>query len=278
LRRTTSGDKMGPGTAWQPSRSPASVDVGAARELSLAAGDWLLLQANAKVGAQDFTNGERVQVRGVSQGLVLLKDGRTLPPSYRTFTHGYAVTSHAAQSKTVNQVVFVASSRSFAAVSQESFYVGISRARDRAQVFTDDAELLGRRVQETHTRKAAVELAGLHEALQKHGLFRPPDKQKAQHETTSERIGEGRAFREVRALRAVRALRSMRVETTQRLAKMAEDLKRWISQRVGLAEDQKQVESLTPRISREQTLRQRLMVDPLRQRPDGPRQSRGHSI
>jgi hypothetical protein len=238
-----------------------------------------LLQANAKIGAQDFTNGERVQVRGVSQGLVLLKDGRTLPASYRTFTHGYAVTSHAAQSKTVDQVVFVASSRSFAAVSQESFYVGISRARDRAQVFTDDAELLGRRVQETHTRKAAVELAGLHETLQKHGLFRPPDKQKAQqHETAGEHSDEGRAFREVRAMRAVRALRSMRVETTQRLAKMAEDLKRWISQRVGRSEDQKQGVSLTPRMTREQTLRQRLMVDLPRQRPDGPRQSRGHSI
>jgi hypothetical protein len=85
-------------------------------------------------------------------------------------------------------------------------------------------------------------------------------------------------FREVRAMRAVRALRSMRVETTQRLAKMAEDLKRWISQRVGRSEDQKQGESLTPRMTREQTLRQRLMVDLPRQRPDGPRQSRGHSI
>jgi hypothetical protein len=268
----------GKAVAFHPSRSASSFDVGAARELSLAAGDWLLLQANAKIGAQDFTNGERVQVRGVHAGLVLLKDGRTLPPSYRTFTHGYAVTSHAAQSKTVDQVVFVASSRSFAAVSQESFYVGISRARDRAQVFTDDAELLGRRVQETHTRKAAVELAGLHEALQKHGLFRPQDKQKAQHETTSERSKIDRIFREVRAMRVVRAVRSLRVEGAQRLAKITEDLKRWMSGRVGLSEDQKQVESLTPRVTREQTLRQRLMVDLPRQRPDGPRQSRGHSI
>jgi hypothetical protein len=207
--------------------------------------------------------------------LVLLKDGRTLPPSYRTFTHGYAVTSHAAQSKTVNQVVFVASSRSFAAVSQESFYVGISRARDRAQVFTDDAELLGRRVQETHTRKAAVELAGLHEALQKHGLLPPQQKQKAQHQPASERTGEGRAFRQMRVMRAVR---SLRVEATQRLAKIAEDLKRWVSERAGLVEARKQGEALTPRVTREQTLRQRLMVDLPRQRPDGPRQSRGHSV
>ena len=276
--RRNSDAKMGEATRFHPGRSPASFDVGTARELSLAAGDWLLLQANAKIGAHTFTNGERVQVRGVSQGLVLLKDGRTLPPSYRSFNYGYAVTSHAAQSKTVDQVVFVASSRSFAAVSQESFYVGISRARDRAQVFTDDAELLGRRVQETHTRKAAVELAGLQEALQKHGLLPPQDKQKAQHETTSERIGEGRAFRNVRALRVVRAVRSLRVEASQRLAKIAEDLKRWMSERAGLVEARKQGEALTPRVTREQTLRQRLMVDLPRQRPDGPRQSRGHSI
>ena len=46
-------------------------------------------------------------------------DGRALPPSYRTFTHGYAVTSHAAQGKTVDEVLVVVSSQSFGAVSQE---------------------------------------------------------------------------------------------------------------------------------------------------------------
>jgi hypothetical protein len=70
----------------------------------------------------------------------------------------------------------------------------------------------------------------------------------------------------------------LRVEATQRLAKIAEDLKRWMSERAGLVESQKQGEALTPRVTREQTLRQRLMVDLPRQRPDGPRQSRGHSV
>src|SRR5437870_2602815 len=40
-----------------PASSDAAFDVGEARELKVAAGDWLLLQANAP----GFVNGERVQ-------------------------------------------------------------------------------------------------------------------------------------------------------------------------------------------------------------------------
>jgi ATP-dependent exoDNAse (exonuclease V) alpha subunit len=128
---------------FQPGRVPASFEVGQKREIAVAAGDVLLLRAN---GA-GFVNGERVTVKSVHRQRIALTDGRELPEDYRTFSHGYAVTSQAAQGKTVDEVLVVASSRSFAAVSQESFYVGISRARERARIYTDDAELLGRRVE-----------------------------------------------------------------------------------------------------------------------------------
>ena len=82
----------------------------------------------------------------------------------------YAVTSHSSQSKTVDDVLLVASSRSFAAVNREQFYVSISRGRKHVQVFTDDAELLSRRVTDSHERKAAVELQGLRDDLAKLGL------------------------------------------------------------------------------------------------------------
>ena len=52
--------------------------------------------------------------------------------------------------------------------------VSISRARERARIYTDDAELLRRRVEDTHTRKAAVELEGLREALRRAGYTRTP--------------------------------------------------------------------------------------------------------
>ena len=81
-----------------------------------------------------------------------------IPENYRTFTHGYAVTSHAAQGKTVDEVMVVASSRSLPAVHQEQFYVSISRGRERCQIFTDDVELLRSHVTRSSVRLAAVEV------------------------------------------------------------------------------------------------------------------------
>jgi len=86
-----------------------------------------------------------------------LVDGRVIPQNYRTFTHGYAVTSHAAQGKTVDEVLVVASSRSLAATNQEQFYVSISRGRERCQIFTDDSDLLRLHVTRSSARLAAVE-------------------------------------------------------------------------------------------------------------------------
>jgi len=69
-------------------------DVGEKRKLKVAAGDKLLLQSNWQ---KQFVNGELVEVKAVQGDSVLLADGRVIPADYRTFTHGYAVTSHAAQ-------------------------------------------------------------------------------------------------------------------------------------------------------------------------------------
>src|SRR5206468_2590270 len=66
-------------------------------------------------------------------------------------------TSHAAQGQTVDEVLVVASSRSLTAVSQEQFYVSISRGRERCQVFTDDVERLRLHVTHSSERLAAVE-------------------------------------------------------------------------------------------------------------------------
>lgn len=124
--------------------------------MSIAAGDRLLLQANA--GRKRFINGELVEVQAIQGDSILLADGRLLPASYRTFTHGYAVTSHAAQGKTVDEVLVVASARSLPAVNRQQFYVSISRGRERCQVFTDDVERLRSHVTHSSERLAAVEV------------------------------------------------------------------------------------------------------------------------
>lgn len=246
---------------FAPTRSPSSFEVGQTRELGVAAGDVLLLRANAP----GFVNGERVAVKTVQSGRIALVDGRELPADYRTFTHGYAVTSHAAQGKTVDEVFVVASSRSFAAVSQESFYVGISRARERARVYTDDAELLGRRVEDAHTRKAAVELDGLRAALQRAGFVRtvtptPPGAQVVRAEPRRERVARSLG----RVVRQMRTLRAERLAPAQRLAQQwTHSLRLWLGEQFGGGEQ---------RVTRET---RESVRSSLHQTPDAPRQSRG---
>jgi conjugative relaxase-like TrwC/TraI family protein len=141
-------------------------DVGEKRKLKVAAGDKLLLQANAVAVRKHFVNGELVEVKAIQGDSVLLVDGRVISADYRTFTHGYAVTSHAAQGKTVDEVLVVASSRSLPAVHQEQFYVSISRGRERCQIFTDDSDLLRSHVTHSSARLAAVEAMPQRDFLQ----------------------------------------------------------------------------------------------------------------
>lgn len=198
-----------------------SMEVCQPRQLSIAAGDKLLLQANRKVAAgKNLINGELVTVKAIHGPNILLEDGRTLPADYRRFTHGYAVTSHSSQGKTVENVFLVASSRSFGAVNREQFYVSISRGRERCQVFTDDSELLRRRICDTHERTAAIELLDFREALRQKGFStkNSPTRGAANH--LSENLSNRRA---VRPLRQLRPSRDTKISVVQRLYQMAED-------------------------------------------------------
>ncbi|HEX3857239.1 MAG TPA: MobF family relaxase [Verrucomicrobiae bacterium] len=152
----------------QLGRGSAAFDVGETRTLKIAAGDKLLLQANWR---KKFINGELVEAKSVQGDSILLVDGRIIPSDYRTFTHGYAVTSHAAQGKTVDEVLVVASSRSLAAINQQQFYVSISRGRERCQVFTDDKDLLRSHVTHSNARIAAVEVVPS-AAMKRHKFIR----------------------------------------------------------------------------------------------------------
>jgi conjugative relaxase-like TrwC/TraI family protein len=149
-----------------PLGASIAYDVGEKRKLKVAAGDKLLLQANAVAGRKHFVNGELVEVKRLAGDAIILTDGRTISANYRTFTHGYAVTSHAAQGKTVDEVLLVASSCSLPAIHQEQFYVSISRGRERCQIFTDDSDLLRSHVTRSSARLAAIEAMPQRDFLQ----------------------------------------------------------------------------------------------------------------
>jgi hypothetical protein len=203
----------------------ASFDVGDSRELKVAAGDWLLLQANH---GKEFVNGERVQVKRLAGGAIELADGRVLPAAFNTFTHGYAVTSHSSQGKTVDEVLLVASSKSFAAVNREQFYVSISRGRERVHIFTDDSELLARRVTDSHERKAAIELQALRDDLAKLGFIRKPETLASSGAAVRNDFRPVRSMRSVAAGREDHPQRATRLSPVQRLSQVVKDFPRWV--------------------------------------------------
>ncbi len=141
------------------------------KELALAAGDRLQLKANSRsVENRKLANGELVAVSAVhSDGRIMLTDGRTLPPSFRQFVRGYAVTSYASQGKTVDHVLF-SDSTIKAATSAQQWYVTVSRGRKGVHVFTTDKQQLRENIGRSGDRPLAVDLVARH--LRKSWFYR----------------------------------------------------------------------------------------------------------
>jgi hypothetical protein len=131
-----------------------SFSVHECQQIEVAPGDRLLLTGNRRDGAFRATNGELVKVRNVDGGRIHLQDGRTLPANYHEVDHGYAVTAHRSQGKTVDAVILSAD-----AMKQELFYVGASRGRQEIAVVTSDREQLRELLGISTARPSATELA-----------------------------------------------------------------------------------------------------------------------
>jgi ATP-dependent exoDNAse (exonuclease V) alpha subunit len=123
-------------------------------EIEVAAGDKLLMMGNRKEQGFRATNGELTTVRSVERGVINLDDGRSIPANYREFTHGYAVTAHRSQGKTVDHVIVSAD-----VMKQELFYVAASRGREGISIVTSDVERLSESLGVSMARPSAIELA-----------------------------------------------------------------------------------------------------------------------
>jgi len=125
------------------------------RSINVAGNDRLLLAANRREPGFRATNGELVTVRGIARdGSIELQDGRTLPANYRQFTHGYAITAHRSQGKTVDAVVISADQ-----MKKELFSVAASRGRQELTVITADKGRLHDSIACSGSRQSATELA-----------------------------------------------------------------------------------------------------------------------
>jgi ATP-dependent exoDNAse (exonuclease V) alpha subunit len=123
-------------------------------QIEISPGDRLLLTGNRREVDFRATNGELAKVRGVDGGRIQLEDGRTLPTIYREFDHGYAITAHRSQGKTVDSVVL-----SGDMMKQEQFYVAASRGRDGITVITSNVDQLRESLGISSARPSATELA-----------------------------------------------------------------------------------------------------------------------
>ena len=106
-----------------------------------------------------LNNGAIYEVDGfTASGDIRLANGFVVPKDYGGLAHGYVVTSHASQGKTVDQVLIALGSESLAAASREQFYVSVSRGREGVKLYTDDKAAMMEAVQASCARLSATEL------------------------------------------------------------------------------------------------------------------------
>ena len=162
-------DGKGGAVAWKPARiggRTGGTEVYRAEGIELRAGDRIRWTRNdAGLG---LVNSRTAEVGEVGNGRVTFKleDGHKLDlgqndPQLRHLDHAWASTVHAFQGRTVDNVIAAMEARHPHLTTQKSFYVEISRARDRAELVTDDAAELRAQLQAaTGERIAALEGIG----------------------------------------------------------------------------------------------------------------------
>jgi conjugative relaxase-like TrwC/TraI family protein len=129
--------------------------------LKLAAGDVIRITHNGFTadGQHRLDNGSLYRINKFDRlGNIVLNNGWTVGKNFGHLTHGYAVTSHAAQGKTVDCVFVGQSSLSLPASSREQFYVSCSRGRRSVTVYCDDKQALREAVADSDERLTATEL------------------------------------------------------------------------------------------------------------------------
>ena len=162
-------DGKGGAVAWKPDEiggRRGGSEVYRREDIELRAGDRIRWTRNdAGLG---LVNSRTADVVSVKDGRVSfrLEDGKTLDlgtgdPQLRHLDHAWASTVHAFQGRTVDNVIAAMEARHKHLTTQKSFYVEISRARDRAELVTDDAVDLKAQLQAvTGERIAALEGIG----------------------------------------------------------------------------------------------------------------------
>jgi hypothetical protein len=93
------------------------------------------------------------------RGDIIANHGWVIDRDFGQLAHGYVVTSHASQGKTVDKVIVAISSQSIPATDQRTAYVAVTRGKEQALVFTDDHHELLMAIRRADKSISATELA-----------------------------------------------------------------------------------------------------------------------
>lgn len=148
-----------------PIQKSSDYDIFSKSEMAIAKGDTIRITRNGFDQEKNrLNNGQMLEVVSVSKkGDIVLrnvisKGTYKLKQDYGHIAHAHCVTSHASQGKTVDEIFISQPASTFPATDAKQFYVSVSRARNRAHIYTDDKEQLLYHASELGERQSAIEL------------------------------------------------------------------------------------------------------------------------
>ena len=176
--------KDGASVPWKPGQVGArsgGVEVYRTEEMELRAGDRIRWTRNDT--GLGLVNSQTAEVVSIRNGRVSfrLEGGRMLElgktdGQLRHIDRAWASTVHAFQGRTVDTVIAAMEANHLNLTTQKTLYVEISRARDRAELVTDDREALREKLEAvTGERIAALEAVGPEKAKRKIGRRKFPE-------------------------------------------------------------------------------------------------------
>ena len=157
-------DDLGNVVDWKPNRIAAAkggVELFRSESLELRRGDKVRFTRNDP--ASGLTNGQVAAVESVEKdGFGFrLEDGSPMKlgegdPQLRHLDRAWASTIHSYQGRTVDRIIAAMPAGNRELVNQKSFYVAVSRARDHAELVTDDPKRLADQLERTTGERVAA--------------------------------------------------------------------------------------------------------------------------
>jgi conjugative relaxase-like TrwC/TraI family protein len=136
-----------------------SFNTYAQADVNLAVGDSVRITKNFRVNDNRFRNNELCTVTSIDGDRITVGDGRVIQRSDPVhLDQGIAVTSHASQGKTVDQVIVSVPVAAFSQTNEAQFYVSMSRARHAMHLYTDSKAALKEAVMRPSERLSPFEL------------------------------------------------------------------------------------------------------------------------